>query len=98
MKIPYRYRPTLGFIVLVLSWALVATFFWWGTQRPDLDVVWEVSDHLQSGDRRVLTPDERSALERTLQRHPQLGLRITDDGCAELTAPAEDEGEGGDGD
>jgi hypothetical protein len=98
MKIPYRYRPTLGFVVLVLSWALVAAFLWWGAQRPDLDVVWETCDYLRPGECRVLDADERAALERTLQRHPELGIRITEDGCAELTGTAEDEAEGGDGD
>lgn len=98
MKIPYRYRPTLGFVMLVLSWAFVVAFFWWGAQRPDLDVVWELYDRLQAGESVSLCPEERDALERTLSRHPELGMRITAEGRAELTATADDEGEGGDGD
>ncbi len=98
MRIPYRYRPTLGFVVLALSWLLVAAFFLWGAQRPDLDVVWGIYDRLQVGDSVQLTREELGALQRTLARHPELGMRITQDGRAELTAAVDDEGDGGDGD
>ncbi len=89
--IPYRFRPSLGFLLLIVVAIATTVFFAWGLQEPDLDVAWRVEHRLQKGAALELTADERAALERALAGHPELGLAIDDEGRAVLVEANDDD-------
>jgi len=93
--IPYKYRPSFGFIVVVACLVLTAAFFVWGSARPDLDLAWEVTHRLRQGETVQLTPDEQAALRRAVEKHPELRLGISPDGFA-VRLPKAAEAEAGD--
>lgn len=74
--IPYKYRPSLGFMLLVTSWILVAAFLVWGSRTPDLDVAWKVRHQIRVEGSVALTDDEAAALRRVLNAHPEIRLEI----------------------
>jgi len=91
MRLPYRLRPGPGFVVLVTAWVLVALFLLWGFATPDLDVVWSIRHGLRFEESVALSDEERAALERSLERHPELRLAITPDGRAVRRRAGEEE-------
>jgi hypothetical protein len=85
MIIPYRYRPSIGFLLLVFIWLAVATFFWWGSREPDLDKVWRIEHRLKQQQSAIeVSAEERAALELTLERHPNSRILLNDEGKAML--------------
>lgn len=88
--IPYRYRPSLGFVLLIAIVVATVTFFVWALQEPDLDVAWRVDHRLRGETALELSADERAALERAIARHPDLGLAIDEAGRAVEAAAADD--------
>ncbi len=95
--IPYRFRPSLGFLLLVVVSVATVLFFGWGLREPPLDIVWRVQHGLRQGPAVELTAAERVALERALASHPELRLAIDDEGRAVRgeAAAAEGDEEGG---
>lgn len=102
MKLPYRYRPSAGFLFLVASGIAVILFLAWGFAQPDLDRAWWGAARLEREPQAALTEDEAAALKRSLERYPDLAGNLGPDGRA--VAPpagaeaAVDRDEGGDGD
>ncbi len=78
--IPYRYRPSFGFLLVVFSLLALGLFFRWGLSEPDLDKVWRIQHRLRQGEAVVVTGGERNAVERCLLRHPELELAVEADG------------------
>ena len=72
MKLPYRYRPGRGFLLLVAALAGGVGFFAWGLQTPPLDQVWQMQVKLKIGDRNALSRGEMKLLQATLARYPGL--------------------------
>ena len=72
MKLPYRYRPGSGFLLLVAALAGGVGFFAWGLQTPPLDQVWQMQVELKIGDRDALSRGEMEMLQATLARYPDL--------------------------
>ena len=95
--IPYRFRPSLGFLLLIVVSVATVIFFAWGLQEPDLDIVWRVQHGLRQGPSVELTGSEQAALERALVKYPELRLAIDADGRAvrSQVVRAEDSQEGG---
>ncbi len=91
--IPYRFRPSFGFLLLIVVSVATVLFFAWGLQEPDLDIVWRVQHGLRQGPFVELTGSERAAVERALVDHPELRLAIDSEGRAVRSRVASDEGE-----
>jgi hypothetical protein len=72
VKLPYRYRPGPGFVLLVATVAGGAGFFAWGLRTPPLDQVWQMQVELRIGDRDALSMGEMELLQATLTRYPDL--------------------------
>ena len=66
-------RPSAGFIFLAVIWLLMAGFFVWGFAEPDLDRVWWVEQRHRQGLSHPPSVEEKGALQRSLERHPELG-------------------------
>lgn len=82
MRIPYKYRPSFGFILLVFIWIFVAVFFLWGYSEPDLDVAWRVLHRLKGQEAVTVSADEAAAVRRAAVEHPELRLEMTPEGKA----------------
>ena len=86
MRIPYRYRPGGGFILLVVVIALVSAFFAWGLSEPDLDRFWflkqRVEQHVIE-----LDDEELAFLDEMLRRHRVMAEDVLDDTGAQLIEP-----------
>jgi hypothetical protein len=89
--IPYRFRPSLGFLLLILVSVATVIFFAWGLQEPDLDIVWRVQHGLRQGPSVELNESDRAALERALVSHPELRLAIDGEGRAVRSRVVRDE-------
>jgi len=76
--IPYRLRPSFGFLYLVLVLAGALAFFGWGLAQPKLDRVAEMLSLLQTGHRDPLSADERALLQDILLRYPELGQSLVE--------------------
>jgi hypothetical protein len=70
--IPYRYRPTLGFLLVCAVYTGCVLFLAWGASPPDLDRVWFLEKELRTGVRTELSEGDLAAIFRSLERHPEL--------------------------
>ncbi len=86
MKIPYRYRPGAGFILLVAVTALVSAFFAWGFAEPALDRVWFLK---QRAEQHMIELDDEqlSFLDRMMREHRVLADDVLDGTGAQLIEP-----------
>lgn len=80
--LPYRFRPSLGFLLLLVVSVSTVVFFAWGLQEPDLDIVWRIQHGLRQGPAVELTAAESAAFQRALASHPELGLALDEEGRA----------------
>jgi hypothetical protein len=64
--------PSLGFCLMVSTYALTLAFFAWGLTTPRLDRVWQLHHQLKTGDVYALTRADRQLLISSLARHPAL--------------------------
>ncbi len=71
-------RPSVGFVGVCLSYALVAAFVLWGFSTPDLDRVWTLHHLLKTGQQWELDRGDRELLGRAMARHPELGRDLID--------------------
>lgn len=71
-----RKYPSLGFIVICLTYALTVGFFVWGFMTPDLDRVWTIHHELKIGMMKKLRGDDREILQESMQRHPNLARAL----------------------
>lgn len=69
-----RFRwPSLGFVLLALTWLSMIVFLAWGFMQPDLDVAWRAHQQVEHlGGVENLTTEQLEAVQRSLERHPQL--------------------------
>lgn len=68
--------PSIGFLAVCGTYALVAAFFGWGLSTPALDRVWWIDHALKTGKMRRLKPDDHALLAGALERHPGLGSAL----------------------
>lgn len=73
-------RPSLGFILVIGSYALTLAFFAWGLSTPPLDRVWQLHHELKIGRAYALTPDEKDLLSGAMRRHPALAAALLPSG------------------
>lgn len=76
-------RPSAGFIFLVVIWLLMTGFFVWGFAEPDLDRVWWVEQRHRQGDFESLSNDDKAAMQRSLERHPELAETLRKQGLGD---------------
>jgi hypothetical protein len=65
-------KPSPGFCLMVLTYALTFAFFAWGLTTPALDRVWQLHHQLKTGDVYALTQPDRELLVSAMARHPAL--------------------------
>jgi hypothetical protein len=70
--IPYRYRPSPGFLLVCSVYAAVASFFLWGFSRPDLDRIWFIEHELEVGRTSNVDRSDLKLLVRAFSEHPEL--------------------------
>ncbi|MBW1810988.1 MAG: hypothetical protein JRJ87_22555, partial [Deltaproteobacteria bacterium] len=74
---PYsRKYPSLGFIVICLTYAFTIGFFIWGISTPDLDRVWTIHHELKIGKMKKLKGNDRKILQASMQRHSYLARAL----------------------
>jgi hypothetical protein len=62
LKIPYKYRPGWGFLVLSLSVVLTVAFLAFGLQRAPLDACWLLQERMKTGSPAVTQQDAQRAV------------------------------------
>lgn len=75
-------RPSLGFSIVVATYALTVAFFAWGLSTPPLDRVWQLHHELKIGRVYKLPKDDRALLKAAMRRHPTLASALLDSGQA----------------
>jgi len=75
-------RPSLGFSLVVATYALTVGFFAWGLSTPPLDRVWQLHHELKIGRVYKLSKEDRQLLESSMQSHPSLATALLDSGQA----------------
>jgi hypothetical protein len=65
-------RPSLGFSLVVATYALSIAFFAWGLATPPLDRVWQLHHELKIGRIYKLSKDDRGLLIASMRQHPAL--------------------------
>jgi hypothetical protein len=73
-------RPSLGFSIVVATYALTIAFFAWGLQTPPLDRVWQLHHELKIGRVFKLSKEDRQLLTAAMRRHPSLAAAMLDAG------------------
>ena len=73
-------RPSLGFSLVVATYALSIAFFAWGLSTPPLDRVWQLHHELKIGRVYKLSKEDRSLLSATMREHPALASALLDAG------------------
>jgi hypothetical protein len=73
-------RPSLGFILVIGSYALTLAFFAWGLSTPPLDRVWQLHHELKIGRAYALTPEEKDLLSGAMRRHSALAAALLPSG------------------
>jgi hypothetical protein len=76
--IPYRARPSLGFVLSVIVAVTTVAFFAWGLATPPLDELRRLHIELETGERGPLQVRERTLIEKSLQRYPDLAAAWLD--------------------
>ena len=87
MKIPYRYRPGAGFVLLVVVTAMVSAFFVWGFTEPDLDRVWFLKQRTEQH-KIVLDDEELAFLDGMMRQHRVMADDVLDGTGAQLIEPS----------
>jgi hypothetical protein len=62
LKIPYKYRPGWGFLVLGLSVVLTVVFLTFGIQRAPLDACWLLQERMKAGVPAITQQDAQRAV------------------------------------
>jgi hypothetical protein len=75
-------RPSVGFSLVVATYALSLAFFAWGLSPPALDRIWQLHHELKSGRVYKLSKEERQLLSSAMARHPALAGALLDSGEA----------------
>jgi hypothetical protein len=83
-------RPSLGFSLVVATYALTVAFFAWGLSTPPLDRVWQLHHELKIGRVYKLSKDDRQLLTAAMQRHPSLAAALLDSGQAGIISAHRD--------
>ncbi len=73
-------RPSVGFILVIGSYALTLAFFAWGLSTPPLDRVWQLHHELKIGRAYALTQDEKDLLSGAMRRHSALAAALLPSG------------------
>jgi hypothetical protein len=73
-------RPSLGFSLVVATYALSIAFFAWGLSTPPLDRVWQLHHELKIGRIYKLSKDDRRLLMDSMRQHPSLANALLDSG------------------
>lgn len=73
-------RPSLGFSLVVATYALSVAFFAWGLSTPSLDRVWQLHHELKIGRIYKLSKDDRRLLIDSMRGHPSLASALLDAG------------------
>lgn len=73
-------RPSVGFSLIVLTYALSVAFFAWGLTRPPLDRVWWLHHELKIGSLYKLEREDRDLLLSAMARHPALANALLPSG------------------
>jgi hypothetical protein len=68
LKIPYRYRPGGGFLLLIAIVALVIAFGAWGLKEPPLERTWRLLEQEDQG--QVLDDEDSAFLDQALRTYP----------------------------
>ena len=69
-------RPSIGFSLVVATYALSVAFFAWGLSTPPLDRVWQLHHELKIGRVYKLSKDDRTLLRESMLRHPTLASAL----------------------
>jgi hypothetical protein len=77
--IPYRRKPSVGFVYLLLVVIATAAFFTWGLARPRLEEAWRLDIELGLGKRPPLSKAEMGRLQATLVAHPAVAEFLSED-------------------
>lgn len=81
MSIPYRFRPSMGFVLLCLAFGITIKFFVWGLKPPLLDRVWKGDLALRTG-KIVSMPDSlKEDLASAFKQHNDLATGLLDGGA-----------------
>ena len=83
-------RPSLGFSIVVATYALTVAFFAWGLSTPPLDRVWQLHHELKIGRLFKLSKEDRQLLTSAMQRHPSLAAAMLDSGQAGIISAHRD--------
>ena len=83
-------RPSLGFSIVVATYALTIAFFAWGLSTPPLDWVWQLHHELKIGRVFKLSKEDRQLLTSAMQRHPSLAAAMLDSGQAGIISAHRD--------
>ncbi len=67
-----RKRPSVGFVLVFLTYVLVVAFFVFGFSVPDLDRVWTLHHFLKIGSIERLDPVDKALLDVAMKRHTRL--------------------------
>lgn len=73
-------RPSVGFSLVVVTYALSIAFFAWGLSTPPLDRVWQLHHELKIGRIYKLPKEDRTLLLDAMRRHPALAGALLDAG------------------
>ncbi len=79
MRIPYRWRPSLGFIWLATVAVACVLFLGWGFRIPVLEEIWRMDIELRIGERPPLGRGELARLRSSLWAHPELAEFLIED-------------------
>ena len=79
MSVPYRKKPSAGFVFLIAVAVATASFFAWGLGRPRLEEVWRLDIELGLGKRPPLSHAEMERLQTVLVDHPAVAEFLTED-------------------
>ena len=72
------FRPSVGFVGVVVIYAAALGLIVWGLRTPLLEDVWVLEHELKAGLRNEITPSERDMLARSFERYPGLAQGLLD--------------------
>jgi hypothetical protein len=85
-----RQRPSIGFALVVATYALSVAFFAWGLATPPLDRIWQLHHELKIGRVDKLSKDDRRLLLDSMREHPSLANALLDAGEAGIISAHRD--------
>ena len=83
-------RPSLGFSIVVATYALTVAFFAWGLSTPPLDRVWQLHHEHKIGRLFKLSKEDRQLLTAAMHQHPSLAASLLDSGQAGIISAQRD--------